>query len=182
MYQESDDKIRGTSRKDIVLFILLILAFFAIGTAATVLKNHFDNALPMYVFALLGGLCVYIIYRVRILGYRYTVFYKEPEPEYDARFDDYITHEDYPYPVGTVVIERTVSAKGDILAVIKREELIALLDAGEDCEPCEEVVYGPRKKEKCSSLIVERDGVRSRIYFTPSDEFKGYVRSILESK
>ena len=182
MFQESDDKIRGNAKSDTLLFILLIVFFFIAGGIATVLRSHFDSNLPLYLFALVFGAAIYTIYRLRIVGWRYTVFYKEPEPEYDARFDDYITHEDYPYPVGTVVIERTVSAKGDILAVIKREELIALLDAGEDCEPCEEVVYGPRKKEKCSSLIVERDGVRSRIYFTPSDEFKGYVRSILESK
>jgi hypothetical protein len=117
---------------------------------------------------------------MRIVGWRYTVFYKEPEAEYDARFDEYITHEDYPYPVGTVVIEKTVSAKGEILAVIKKEEFVDLLEPGADFSADDEMVYGPRKKEVSSSLIFARDGKITRIYFTPSEQFKEYVRGLMD--
>lgn len=180
MYQESDDKIRGTSRSDTLLFILLILAFFAIGAVATALKAHFDNNLPIYVFAILGAICVYIVYRIRILGFRYTVFYKEPEPEYDARFDDYMMHEDYPYPVGTFVAERTSSAKGTIIAVIDKANMIALLAPGEEYSgPVEEIVCCSHSKAKSHSLIYKDEGRTVRMYIAPSEELIGYINGLL---
>ncbi|MBR0136714.1 MAG: hypothetical protein IJM18_10960 [Clostridia bacterium] len=180
MYQESDDKLKGTAKKDTLIFILLIVFFLVAGGIATILKTTFNSNAPLYAFAVLFAIALYFIYRMRIVGWRYTVFYKEPEAEYDARFDEYITHEDYPYPVGTVVIEKTVSAKGEILAVIKKEELVDLLEPGADFSADDEMVYGPRKKEASSSLIFARDGKITRIYFTPSEQFKEYVRGLMD--
>ena len=180
MYQESTDKLNGSGRKDAVIFIVLIVFFLFAGTIATVLKAKFDSNVPLYVMAAVFGALLYIVYRLRIVGWRYTVFFKEPEPEYDARFDDYIIHEDYPYPVGTVVIERTVSAKGEILAVIPKEDIIALLEPGEEHASDQEAVCGPGKKEKLSSIVYVKDGKTLRIFFKPSDEFKGFVRGIME--
>ena len=182
MYQESDDKIRGNRRSDALLFVLLIVFFLIAGTVATVLKTKFNSNAPLYALAVVFGGLLILVYRLRICGWRYTVFYKEPETEYDPRFDEYITHEDHAYPVGTVVVERTVSAKGEILAVISRDEIKALLEPGESFEADEELHYAPRKKELCSSLVYEKDGRKIRLYFTPSDEFKGYVRGLLEEK
>lgn len=181
MYQESDDKIRGSSRTDIILFVILLLAFFAIGAAATALKAQFDNNLPIYVFALLAAICVYIIYRIRILGYRYTVFYKEPEPEYDARFDDYITHEDYPYPVGTFVAERTSSAKGTIIDVVDKKDMLALLKPGEEYAADEEIVCSSHKKSKSHSLVYKSEGRTIRMYIYPSEELIGYLNGFLNN-
>lgn len=181
MYQESDDKLKGTAKSDVLLFVLLIAFFLFAGSVATMLKAYFNSNAPLYVFALIFAALLYLIYRLRIVGWRYTVFHSEPETEYDPRFDDYITHEDHPYPVGTVVIERTVSAKGEILAVINKDEIVALLDAGAEYASDSETVMGPRSKEKSSSIVFRRDGKLARIYFTPSDKFKEYVRGIIES-
>lgn len=179
MHQESVDKLKGTVKSDTLLFILLIVFFFFAGSIATYLRARFGSNIPLYVFAaVLGGLMI-LVYRLRLVGFRYTVFYKEPEPEYDPRFDDYITHEDYPYPVGTVIIERTSSAKGEIAEVIGRDELQCLLSPGEEYSVDEERSYSPSKKEKSHSLIVKKDGKTIRMYLTPSADFIKYVETML---
>ena len=179
MYQESDDKLNGTKVSDVLILIVLLIIFFAASAAAAVLKAKFNSPIPMYLCGAFLALLLYVVYRLRLVGWRYTVFYKEPEPEYDPRFDEEMIHEDYPYPVGTVVIERTVSAKGEILAVIDKSQIECLLEPGAEY-PCEkELLYGPKSKEKSSSLIVTAEGVKTRYYFTPSEEFKGYIRSII---
>lgn len=179
MHQESVDKLRGSVGSDTVLFIILIIFFFAAGSLATFLKAKLGSNIPLYAFAVVLGGLIILVYRLRIVGFRYTVFYKEPEPEYDARFDDYITHEDYPYPVGTVVIERIVSAKGEILEVINKDEIVKLLEPGESFAADEELVYSPRRKEKSRSMVFCREGKTVRLYFNPSDEFKKYVETVI---
>lgn len=180
MYQESVDKLKGTSRSDTLLVVLLILFFFFAGSIATMLRAKFNSSVPLYVFAaVLGGL-LYLVYRLRIKGFRYTVFYKEPEPEYDPRFDDYITHEDYPYPVGTLVFESTVSAKGTILLTVDAKEIKALLAPGEECSAEEEMLLSPKKKEASHSIVFEREGKPVRAYFAPSETFINHVRGLIE--
>ena len=106
MYQQSVDRSGGSQKSDLILFIVLIIAFFAVGAVVMYLEKLFDSNVPRYVFIGLVLAAIYAIYRLRIIGFRYTVFYKEPETVYDPRFDDMITHEDYPYPVGTIVFEQ----------------------------------------------------------------------------
>lgn len=182
MYQESDDKLRGSAGSDTFILIMLIAIFFIAGAIAAFLRAKFDSPLPMYIAGVVFAGILYLVYRLRLVGWRYTVFYEEPKPEYDPRFDEEIIHEDYPYPVGTVVIERIVSAKGEIAAVIDSSEISAILEPGASAECGEELVFGPRKKEKSSSLLVTRDGKTTRIYFTPSERFLSYVRGLTEGK
>lgn len=180
MYQESDDKIKGSARKDTVLIIVLIAAFFVIGGIFTALKAKFDNDLPIYAFAALAALCVYIVYRIRIMGYRYTVFYKEPEPEYDPRFDDYMKHEDYPYPVGTFVAERTSSAKGEIIETVAAADMIALLPPGAEYAADGELICSSHKKSASHSLVYKKEGRTVRMYIAPSEELIGYINGMIE--
>ena len=181
MYQESDDKLRGTKVSDAVILIALIVLFFAISAIAAALRAKFNSPIPMYVAGAFTALMLYIVYRLRLVGWRYTIFYKDPEPEYDPRFDEEIVHEDYPYPVGTVVIERTVSAKGEILAVIDKSEIECFLEPGAEYSCDDEQVFGPCKKERSSSLVVMHEGKKTRYYFTPTEEFKGYLKTVMES-
>ncbi|MBO4562234.1 MAG: hypothetical protein J5772_01325 [Clostridia bacterium] len=181
MYQESTDKLKGSAKSDTLLFVILIAFFFLAGTVATVLRAKFNSSVPLYVLAAVFGGLLYLVYRLRLVGFRYTVFHKAPEPEYDARFDDYITHEDYPYPVGTVVVERIVSAKGTILLTLSKDELISVLAPEEQAASDEELVLCPCKKEKASSILFNRDGKTIRAYIAASDEFLGYVRGIIEA-
>ena len=111
MFQESVDRSHGSSKSDLILFLILVAAFFGIGGIVLLLESKINSTIPRYAFIALVLAGVYLIYRYRLIGYRYTVFYEAPKPVYDARFDDMMIHEDYPYPVGTVVFERIVSAK-----------------------------------------------------------------------
>ena len=120
MYQQSVDRSGGSQKSDLILFIVLIIAFFAVGAVVMYLEKLFDSNVPRYVFIGLVLAAIYAIYRLRIIGFRYTVFYKEPETVYDPRFDDMITHEDYPYPVGTIVFERIVSAASIRVKMLRR--------------------------------------------------------------
>lgn len=180
MHQESTDKMRGSALSDTVLFIILIVFFFAVGFVATYLKVKLGSNLPLYAFAVVLGGLIILIYKLRLVGYRYTVFYKEPEPEFDERFNDYITHEDYPYPVGTVVIESISSAKGKVLEVVNRDEMRRVLEPGEEYEADEELDYSPISRKKSRSLVVFRNGKVVRMYVNASDDFKKFVESILE--
>lgn len=120
----------GLQKSDLILFIVLIIAFFAVGAVVMYLEKLFDSNVPRYVFIGLVLAAIYAIYRLRIIGFRYTVFYKEPEIVYDPRFDDMITHEDYPYPVGTIVFERIVSAKGTTIETLCGGDVVAVCAPG----------------------------------------------------
>lgn len=184
MYQESDDKIKGSPLKDTILIILLIAAFFAIGAVAAKLRSGFENDLPIYIFGILCAACVYLVYRLRVVGWRYTVFHEPPQTEYDARFDDYIRHEDYPYPVGTFVVERTVSAKGEILAAIDKADMVCLLAPGESYGDIvdDEYKYCSHSKSKAHSLIYNDGNRVARLYFSPSPELIAYINKLIRSK
>lgn len=130
MYQQSVDRSGGSQKSDLILFIVLIIAFFAVGAVVMYLEKLFDSNVPRYVFIGLVLAAIYAIYRLRIIGFRYTVFYKEPETVYDPRFDDMITHEDYPYPVGTIVLERIVSAKGTTIETLCGGDIVAVCAPG----------------------------------------------------
>lgn len=181
MYQESVDKLKGSAKSDTLLFVLLIVFFFAAGGISTFLKMKFSSNIPLYIFVLIMGGLLYLYYRLRILGYRYTVFYKEPEPEYDERFGEYMIHEDYPYPVGTFVAERTASANGTVICIIKKDQLIGLLEPGASFQADKEIVCSPRSKEKSSSLVYNEEGKKVRVYFTPSEQLKEYILGIIDN-
>lgn len=132
MYQQSVDRSGGSQKSDLILFIVLIIAFFAVGAVVMYLEKLFDSNVPRYVFIGLVLAAIYAIYRLRIIGFRYTVFYKEPETVYDPRFDDMITHEDYPYPVGTIVFERIVSAKGTTIETLCGGDIVAVCAPGSE--------------------------------------------------
>ncbi len=182
MFQESVDRSHGSSKSDLILFLVLIAAFFTVGAIVFWLENKFGSSIPRYVFIAAVLAALYLVYRLRIVGYRYTVFYEAPKPVYDARFDDMMLHEDYPYPVGTVVFERIVSAKGTVLLTVDRSEIECLLKPGETSPgPSPDAVYNLacRKAEQAHSLFFRKDGRLVLVLFDPSEEFLGYVGRIM---
>ena len=185
MFQESIDRFGNASWKDILLFVLLIVVFFSFGALVMYLEKVFGGSkAPRYIFIAIALIAVYLIYRFRIIGFRYTIFYKVPKPEFDPRFNDMMLHEDYPYPVGTIVFEKTASAKGKVLAAISREQITAFLKPGEKYEDSDKISenqnFSCKKAEKAHSLIYEKDGRLCRIYFHPSDEFSKYINCIMD--
>lgn len=182
MHQESDDRLRLSTRMDAVLVVLLVVCFFAIGGVATYLKARLESDLPIVILALIAVAAVYALYRLRILGYRYTVFYEEPQPQYDPRFDDYIVHEDYPYPVGTLIIERTASAKGTIIEKIDTSEMIAIIPPNAEYKSDVELNCCCHKASKAHSVIFRRDSKTYRLYIKPTDKLVELISGMIEAK
>ncbi len=184
MYQQSVDRSGGSQKSDLILFIVLIIAFFAVGAVVMHLEKLFDSNVPRYVFIGLVLAAIYAVYRLRIIGFRYTVFYKEPETVYDPRFDDMITHEDYPYPVGTIVFERIVSAKGTIIETLCGSDIVAVCTPGSEYsgENASSIIDSAnvscRKTERAYSVVYKKGGALHRIFFNPDEEFLNHVRRI----
>ena len=125
MYQQSVDKASLSAKKDLFFFIILIVTFFVCGAIMLYLENVLNSHIPRYVFIAAVLIGIYIFYRLRLIGFRYTVFYKELEPVYDPRFDAFKPVESYPYPVGTLIFERIVSAKGTIIKKLDVRDIIS---------------------------------------------------------
>lgn len=185
MFQQSVDRSRGTAKSDLMLFVWLVVGFFAVGAVVLYLEKLFSSSVPRYVFIALALGALYLIYRLRLVGFRYTVFYKEAEPVYDPRFDDMILHEDYQYPVGTIVFERIVSAKGNIILTVDKKDIIALTAPGESFARFGEVShsadYSCTKIDKAYSLYFNRNGEICRVLFAPDAEFLSCYKQMLEN-
>lgn len=184
MFQQSVDRSRGTAKSDLMLFVWLVVGFFAIGAVVLYLEKLFSSSIPRYAFIALALGALYLIYRLRLVGYRYTIFYKEAEPVYDPRFDDMILHEDYQYPVGTIVFERIVSAKGNILLTVDKNDIIKLAAPGE-AAPASEILhsadYSCTKIEKAHCLYFKKDGAVCRVLFAPDTEFLDCYRQMVDN-
>lgn len=185
MFQQSVDRSRGTAKSDLMLFIWLVIGFFAVGAVVLYLEKLFSSSVPRYLFIALALGALYLIYRLRLVGFRYTIFYKEAEPVYDPRFDDIILHEDYQYPVGTIVFERIVSAKGSTILTVDQKNIVALTTPGGSGAPAAEIShsadYSCTKSEKAYSLYFKKDGALCRVLFAPDAEFLKCYREMLEN-
>ena len=182
MYQQSVDRSHGSSKSDLILFIVLVAAFFLVGAIVLYLENRFSSTVPRYVFIGAVLACLYAVYRLRLIGYRYTAFYEEPKPVYDETLGETIIHEDYPYPVGTLVFERIISAKGVILFSVDKADIVALFKPGEDpaeYRSLEKLNLACRKAEQSHSLIFNKDGKRVKLYFDPDEKYLQCIRVIL---
>ena len=182
MFQLSVDRSHGNSKFDLFLFISLIVLFFGGGAIMLALEKALASSIPRYVFFACALAVLFVIYRVRIVGYRYTVFYEAPKPVYDPRFDDMMLHEDYPYPVGTLVFERIVSAKGTILFTVDRSEIVALALPGEaagDFTEDQSLNLACQKEQESHSLYFRKDGKLIRLYFAPDEEFLACLEKAL---
>lgn len=186
MYQQSVDRSGNSSKADLLLFFGLVVLFFVFGAIVLYLENVFSSTTPRYIFIAIILAAIYMIYRVRLIGFRYTVFYKELEPVYDPRFDAMTVQESYPYPVGTVIFERIVSAKGTFLLITTSDDIVELCAPGElpkTTEPIRDALNCSIKKvENSYSLIYKQDGILSRLYFNPDDEFIAHLTQLLERK
>lgn len=183
MFQQSVDRSRGTAKSDLMLFVWLVVGFFAVGSVVLYLEKLFSSNIPRYVFIGIALAALYLIYRIRLVGYRYTIFYKEAEPVYDPRFDDMILHEDYQYPVGTIVFEHISSAKGNILLTVDRNDIIALVAPGESFNAPSPIAhtadYSCTKAEKAHTLYFKKDGEACSVRFAPDAEFLDCYRIML---
>lgn len=172
MYQQSVDRADGSSKKDLMLFVLLIVVFFLLGSVMLYIENISQSLIPRYVFIGCVLLALYLLYRFRLVGYRYTVFYKELDPIYEPKLDPTKPIES-PYPIGTVIFERIVSAKGTILVTLSAKDIISIEPCGintiNDQPDILNVCVG--KKRERYLLTYRKNDLQACILFSPNEEF-----------
>lgn len=181
MYQQSVDKASLSAKKDLIFFIILIVTFFVCGAIMLYLENVLNSHIPRYVFIAAVLIGIYIFYRLRLIGFRYTVFYKELEPIYDPRFDAFKPVESYPYPVGTLIFERIVSAKGTIIKKLDVRDIISFekYDRNSKYETKSVYCLVAGKDTEAYSLVF-RDGEKeSMIIFSPDSEFIQHINDLI---
>lgn len=182
MYQQSVDKASMSRKGDAWLFAGLVVLFFIIGAAVLALEKVFDSLVPRYIFVAIMLVVICVIYRMRMLGYRYTIFYEDLEPVYDPRFDAMTVQTSYPYPTGTLIFERISGAKGTILLKLNIDDIEGLFAPGEniaDIEKCGSSFFlSVKKMENAHSLIYMDNGKRMRLFFDPDSEFINHFNSL----
>lgn len=175
MYQQSVDKSKMSKNGDALLFAGLVILFFVIGGTVLALEKVFNSFIPRYIFVTVVLIAIFIIYRIRMVGYRYTIFYKDLEPVYDPRFDAMTVQTSYPYPTGTLIFERISGAKGTILLKLNIDDIEGLFapieaeKAAGDCETSHILCAG--KTQNAYSLVYTEHGKRMRLLFDPDNEF-----------
>lgn len=181
MYQQSVDKASLSAKKDLLFFIILVVTFFVCGAFMLYLENVLNSRIPRYVFIAAILIGIYIFYRLRLIGFRYTVFYKELEPVYDPRFDANKPVESYPYPVGTLIFERIVSAKGTIIKKVDVRDIISFKKNEQNSKPETKSVYylTAGKNAEAYSLVFYDGEKESTIIFSPDSEFVQHLNELI---
>lgn len=183
MYQQSVDRSGGSSKKDLLLFGLLILLFFLLGSVMLYLENAFKSMIPRYVFIGLVLVGLYLIYRFRLIGYRYTVFFKETDPIYEPRLDASGPIES-PYPVGTVIFERIISAKGTILLKLNVSDIIAIEKCENESAPNKKDILNVCAGKKLDKYLISyrKGDVVAFVLFNPNAEFLAHLHEAMEAE
>lgn len=183
MYQQSVDRTGGVPKKDLLLFVLLILLFFLLGSIMLYLENTFKTMIPRYVFIglVLSGL--YLIYRLRLVGYRYTIFYEETDPIYEPRLNAAGPIES-PYPVGTVIFEHIISAKGTILLTLNVSDIIKI-EKYENADLSAKMdmlnVCAGKKLDKYL-ISYQKSDTTAFVLFNPDAEFLTHLHEAMEAE
>lgn len=172
MLQESQEK-RATRALDLLLAVALILLVLFVGAISRAAALYAQQGIVKLVlfsaFVIAGGL----FYTKRLLSYRYTYFYEEPEPG-----------SEYPFPIGTLLFEQMVGDRAQTCEVIDADEMIALLAPAQGCASIgyislasdgkpphvrkRQMTTGPR--HKAHALLFCRQGKYYFLYFNPSPQ------------
>lgn len=182
MYQQSVDRSGASPKKDLLLFGLLILLFFLLGSVMLYLENTFKTMIPRYVFIGLVIAGLYLIYRLRLVGYRYTVFYEETDPIYEPRLDASVPIES-PYPVGTVIFERIISAKGTILLTLNSSDIIGIEKYENETTPVKKNLLDVCAGKKSDKYLISylKNGTTAFVLFNPDAEFLAHLHEAMKA-
>ena len=187
MLQERNEA-RSTKGKDLLLvgaiILLAVLARLVLNAASSLSWGGF---LQLGTFVLLVGLC-FLLYKKRLSSYRYTLYYKEPDPEAVDAFGQPIEN---PYPTGTLVAERMLGDKTKSIEVILPGEMVALVEpeggsigiilpeAGDKPPKIHDAVVTTGRKDTAYSLIFQQNRNYYRLVFHPSQEMAQLLKDII---
>ncbi len=193
MYQQPLQNQKNSSKLDLLLFILFIgIALFMrqITDFFTALPAPWNTAGQILLFLMFIGICLFV-YKRRLCSYRYTVIFA-PAPE--GELDPYGNPLEWPWPIGTVLFERMVSNKGNLVEEVPPAELLALLSPGQ--APESGLLENGGKKpnyfnttrmtrysaKKAHTLVFRRKGKIRYIAFHPDETMCGHIETLLAAK
>lgn len=208
MLQENARGHKSSMLSDFILMVVLLVVILFMRVI-----YNFVLTLPYYqffiglIFAILVFLLV-LVYKKRIVSYRYTVFSTYVDPEEDRVVfidDDGNELDEFGDPVkkagdeldaygdpmkpqkgpeiGTLVFERMVGDKGKIAEVIEPCNVLAILEPDEDIpeelKPKRSMSMTVLSRRTGHKLIYNSAKGRDCIYFHPSDNFINTLRKTL---
>ena len=187
MLQERNE-VHSTKTIDLLLIVALLLiatlARFLVNAASAV---GWGGVVQLVVFVLMIGLC-FLLYKKRLSSYRYTLYYKEPDPEELDAFGQPVRN---PYPTGTLIAERMLGDKVKSAEIILPKDMVALLkpgasaigiilpDSGEKAPKLHDAVVTTGRKATAHSLIFHQNRNYYRLVFHPSQEMAQLLKDII---
>ncbi len=182
MLQERLDNDKSTPKSDLLLVIALLLLIIFARYILVLLR-----ALPyggLWQLAVLAGLvyAAYMVYKKRLISYRYTLTYAEPAAD---DLDAFGARRTNPYPLGSFLVERMVGDKGKVYEAVSAAEYIALLSPGE-AEPA--LPAGKKAKTlylttlpraAAHTLLFQRENTVYKLLFSPSVTFAETFQTML---
>ncbi len=121
MRQESHSP-NATAMSDLMLLLLLFALLFSAGGLMRLARSYAAWTSIVLFLAVVG--LMFVLYRRRLVSYRYTLCYQAPEED---AFGDLPK---LPFPLHTLTLERTTSGKTNEMETILLSDILALGDDG----------------------------------------------------
>lgn len=185
MLQERLENDKSTPKSDLLLAIgLLLLIIFARYILVFLRSLPLGGLLQL---AVLAGLiyAAYMVYKKRLIGYRYTLTYAEPAAD---DLDAFGERRANPYPLGSFLVERMVADKGKVYEAVSAEEYIALLAPGEASSvgvlpagaKVKTLYLTIKPKATAHTLFFQRGQTVYKLLFSPSEAFANTFQTMLK--
>ncbi|MDO5112656.1 MAG: hypothetical protein Q4E65_10155 [Clostridia bacterium] len=183
MLQERLDNDKSTPKSDLILVIaLLFLIIFARYILVLLRSLPYGG---MWQLLILAGLiyAAYMVYKKRLIGYRYTLTYEEPAAD---DLDAFGERRSNPYPLGSFLVERMVADKGKVYEAVSADEYIALLAPGEAAQalPADKKIktlyLTIMPRATAHTLLFQRENTVYKLLFSPSAKFADTFQTMLK--
>lgn len=183
MIQEIYQSEKSTPKRDLLLvFVLLVLFIMARYISVGLRALPYGGLWQLLAFALLLSF-VYYIYKTRLISFRYTLFVDAYDKEKSEAYGEEVP---YPYPPGTLLIERMSGSRGRLMEAVAAEEMAAFCVPGDENAPAvekkRELHLSSQPKKRARQLCYRRGGEMYRLYFSPSDAMAARLEAILGEK
>lgn len=192
MYQYHTQEGKSSSASDLLLVVFFVAVAFGMRPIVDLLSAvpaPFGGILKIALVVLFVGIC-YFFYAFRLCSYRYTVIHS---PRRDDEPDRYGNKAEWPWPVGTVVVEKMVANKGSIIEEITPDELTGFIRAGEadaffaahpeiNRDALRAERYTRPFEKKRSYLIFRRNDALRAAAFCPDETFAEHLETLLRIK
>lgn len=180
MLQEMAKSPKNSALGDFLIMIAIIAAIVFMRYIANLISLLPYAGLFHVVLLLSAAAACFLIYKTRILSYRYTLITQE-EPDEEAR-GEHGEENGLDMPPGTVIFERMTGDKTNTAQAIAPNDIQGLFGpGGAPCEkPQKSAMMTALARKTAHSITFINNGRLERIYFHPSDAFVEKLRESMQ--